>query len=65
LGDSQADNEGMTPASIDVGDELLDDDVSPSLPFLRVHMTLHPANDGSVAPILHDWEQRYTCVPAE
>lgn len=65
LGDSQADNEGMTPASVDVGEELLDDDVSPSLPFLRVHMTLHAASDGSVAPILHDWEQRYTCVPAE
>jgi hypothetical protein len=65
LKDSSGDNLGLPVEAVDVGERLLADDVSAALPFLRVHMTLHPSNDGLVAPVLHDWEQRYTCVPGE
>ncbi len=62
---STADNYGMAPASVDVGAELEAAQVQFSLAYLRVSMTLSPSADGMVAPVLHDWEQRYSCVPAE
>lgn len=67
LKDSSADNYGMDPDDVDVGDALLDANppVSPALSFLRVSMNFHPSTNGAVAPTLHDWEQRFSCVPAE
>jgi F5/8 type C domain len=65
LGTSTADNYGMAPASYDVGAKLEAANVQYSLAFLRVLITLTPSTGGAVAPILHDWEQRYSCVPAE
>jgi hypothetical protein len=65
LADSTGDNYGAAAEAVDVGASLMADDVSASLTFLQISITLHPSSDGSFAPILHDWEQRYSCVPAE
>jgi hypothetical protein len=65
LGDSSLDNYNGTPDSRDVG-TLLEAAKEPfSRAYLRVAMKLFPSANGSFAPILHDWEQRYTCQPAE
>lgn len=65
LKDSTGDNYGAAAETVDVGAKLEADKVAYSLPLLRVSMTLSPSAGGAVAPILHDWEQRYSCVPAE
>jgi F5/8 type C domain len=65
LGDSTKDNFGGMADSRDVG-ALLEAAKQPySSAILQVSMKLYPSADGAVAPILHDWEQRYTCEPAE
>lgn len=65
LGDSSQDNyEGM-PDSRDVGDALEAAQQPFARAHLRVSMTLYPSANGLAAPILHDWEQRYSCEPAE
>jgi hypothetical protein len=65
LGDSTKDNYGGTADERDVG-KLLEAAKQPfSSAFLQISITLYPSANGSVAPILHDWEQRYTCQPAE
>jgi hypothetical protein len=65
LGDSTADNYGGMADSRDVGDALEGAPQSFSLAYLRIAMTLYPSTNGALAPIVHDWEQRYTCEPAE
>jgi hypothetical protein len=65
LGDSTLDNYGGTADSRDVGGFLESAQQLFSLNYLRISMTLYPSASGAVAPILHDWEQRYTCQPAE
>ena len=65
LKDSTSDNYGGAAETIDVGAKLEAEKVAYSLNYLRVSMTLSPSAGGAVAPILHDWEQRYSCVPAE
>jgi len=65
LTDSTADNYGAAAATVDVGAALEAEEELFSLAYLRISMTLSPSAGGAVAPILHDWEQRYSCVPAE
>jgi hypothetical protein len=65
LGDSSLDNYGGTADSRDVGTLLESAEQLFSLEHLRLSITLYPSANGAVAPILHDWEQRYTCQPAE
>jgi hypothetical protein len=65
LKDSTGDNYGAAAEAVDVGAKLEADKVAYSLAYLRVSMTLSPSAGGAVAPILHDWKQRYSCVPAE
>jgi hypothetical protein len=65
LGDSTKDNYGEAADSRNVGDALEAAQQPFSLSYLRVSMTLYPSADGVAAPILHDWEQRYSCEPAE
>jgi hypothetical protein len=65
LGDSNQDNFGGAADSRDVGNALETANQLFSLSRLRISMTLYPSANGAVAPILHDWEQRYTCQPAE
>lgn len=54
-----------TPAYIDVGGILEQNSVSRHLTYLRINMRLVPSSDGSKAPVLHDWEMRYTCDDGE
>src|SRR5262249_12381251 len=65
VSDSTTDNFGGSTEAVDVGSALRADTVSPFLNYLRLQVTLFPTSDGSYAPILHDWDQRYSCVPAE
>jgi|GEM_PF-3014185 len=65
LGDSTLDNYGGTADSRDVGSVLEAAQQLYSFNYLRVSMTLYPSANGSTAPVLHDWEQRYSCQPAE
>jgi hypothetical protein len=65
LVDSNQDNYGQDPQTVDVGAKLTAAGKPNSFPYLRISMTFYPSGDGLFAPILHDWEQRYTCVPAE
>jgi hypothetical protein len=65
LGDSTLDNYGGVADSRDVGDGLESAKELFSLANLRVSLTLYPSSNGLQAPIVHDWEQRYTCEPAE
>jgi hypothetical protein len=53
------------PAYWDVGGKLETAGVSRHLSQVRVNMTLVPSTDGKYAPILHDWEMRYTCEDGE
>jgi hypothetical protein len=54
-----------SPGYKDVGGTLAAAGASRHLQNLRVMITLVPSVDLSKAPVLHDWEQRYTCEPAE
>jgi hypothetical protein len=54
-----------TPAYLDVGGLLEQDSVSRHLTYVRVNIRLVPSSDGSKAPVLHDWEMRYTCEDGE
>lgn len=65
LVDSSSDNFDDEAEWVDVGAALVGADVSSSLFYLRISMRFHPSTGGAVSPILHDWEQRYSCVPAE
>lgn len=65
LGDSTLDNYGGTADSRDVGSLLEASQQLFSLNHLRISMTLYPSANGATAPVLHDWEQRYSCQPAE
>lgn len=49
------------PAFFDVGSILKAAGVSRHYGHVRIEMTLVPSTDGAHAPILHDWEMRYTC----
>jgi hypothetical protein len=49
------------PAYWDVGGTLETAAVSRHYSNVRINMTLAPSTDGKYAPILHDWEMRYTC----
>lgn len=49
------------PAYFDVGGTLETASVSRHYSHVRINMTLKPSTDGQYAPILHDWELRYTC----
>ncbi len=62
---SKSDNYGAGPAQVDVGAKLEASQVQFSLAYLRIAMVLNPSTNGAFAPVLHDWEQRYSCVPAE
>lgn len=53
------------PAYLDVGGLLEDENVSRHQTYLRINITLVPSSDGSKAPVLHDWEMRYTCEDGE
>ena len=65
LGDSMFDNFGGTADSRDVGSLLEASEQLFSLNHLRISMTLYPSANGVTAPVLHDWEQRYSCQPSE
>lgn len=49
-----------TPDFQDVGKALNDAD-SNNRKYLRLIVTFMPSTDGQTAPVLHDWELRYTC----
>jgi hypothetical protein len=53
-----------TPAFKDVGAALNTAHVN-GRNYLRLTIDLSPSNDGQTAPILHDWELRYTCEAAQ
>lgn len=53
------------PEFLDIGGKLAAADVSRHMSNLRISITFHPSSDHAYAPILHDWEQRYTCAPGE
>ena len=53
-----------TPDFQDVGKALRTAN-SNGLNHLRLIITLVPSSDKKTAPILHDWEMRYTCEPAQ
>ena len=60
-------NSNAPPAAVltaDVGAKLLAAQIGPRN-YLRLTMSFTPSADSLVSPILYDWEQRYTCVPAE
>ncbi len=64
LGTSTASNVDVdVPESYDVGTALAAAGAATELGWLRVAITFTPSTDHGVAPILHRWEQRYTCVP--
>lgn len=65
LKDASADNYNLPAESVDVGAKLTAQMVSPYLSYLKVSMRFLPSSGGAVAPILHDWEQRFSCLPAE
>jgi hypothetical protein len=65
LKDETGSNFGGTAFTIDVGAKLVAKPVSPSLSYLRISMTFTPSTGGAVSPTLHDWEQRFSCLPAE
>ncbi len=52
------------PQRVDVGEQLRANGVA-TAPFLQVTMALYPSDDGTVAPVLIDWNQIYDCAPAE
>jgi len=65
LGQSTADVVSpATPAFQDVG-AVLDAAHSNGLEHLRVTINFVPSTGGQFAPILHDWELRYTCEAAQ
>jgi hypothetical protein len=53
-----------TPEFLDVGQALRSAN-SNGLNHLRLIITLLPSTDKKTAPILHAWEMRYTCEPAQ
>jgi hypothetical protein len=53
-----------TPAFFDVGAVLNTNHVN-GRNYLRITVDLIPSADGQTAPVLHDWEMRYTCVAAQ
>jgi hypothetical protein len=65
LKDANASNYGMMAESVDVGKKLATAMISPFFSQLKISMRFRTPTGGSASPILHDWEQRYSCVPAE
>jgi hypothetical protein len=65
LQDTTADNATGAAETVDVGDKLAAVQVSSWLNYLDILMTFYPGAMNAVSPILHDWDQRYRCVPAE
>jgi hypothetical protein len=64
LGSSTADvKKPANPVQIDVGAALDSGNISKNFTNLRILMKLNPSTDGLSAPVLHDWEMRYTCEP--
>jgi hypothetical protein len=62
LGSSAGDVVSPTaPETIDVGAKLVNAGVSKNLVNLRILVKLVPSTDGLTAPVLHDWQMRYTC----
>jgi hypothetical protein len=62
LGSSSGDTVAPNPAeAIDVGSVLVAAGVSKNLQNLRILVKLVPSTDSLTAPILRDWEMRYTC----
>ena len=62
LGTSSGDTVSPNPAeAIDVGSALVAAKVSKNLVNLRILVKLVPSTDSLTAPVLHDWEMRYTC----
>jgi len=53
-----------TPAFKDVG-AVLDTAHVNGRDYLRLVIDFVPSNDGQTAPVLHDWELRYTCEAAQ
>jgi uncharacterized lipoprotein len=53
------------PEAIDVGAKLTAAGLSRHLANLRVIVNFFASTDKKYAPILRDWEMRYTCAPAE
>jgi hypothetical protein len=61
-------NTVVSPAAAeykDVGAALVAAGQSRNYNNLRIMVTFNPSTDKTYAPFLHDWEQRYTCEPAE
>jgi hypothetical protein len=66
LGESTATAVSPTaPAYLDVGGLMEQNSVSRHQTYMRVIIRLVPSSDGSKAPVLHDWEMRYTCEDGE
>jgi len=62
LGSSSGDTVSPNPAeAIDVGSKLVAAKISKNLVNLRILVKLVPSTDSLIAPVLHDWEMRYTC----
>jgi hypothetical protein len=53
------------PEYADVGGALDAASTSRHLTYLRMIVSLIPSTDSLYAPLLHDWEMRYTCEPDE
>jgi hypothetical protein len=53
------------PEAKNVGTALAASDQAESFEHLRVTITLIQSTDGLVAPVLHDWQMDYRCVPRE
>lgn len=71
LGTSQADvAPPASPEFYDVGAALdaaglAGQSVSRHMRYVRITIGFNPSADGMHAPVLHDWEMRYTCKPGE
>jgi hypothetical protein len=63
LGSSSGDTVSPNPPeTIDVGAKLDAAGISKNLVNLRILVKLVPSTDGLTAPVLHDWQMRYTCT---
>jgi hypothetical protein len=65
LGESS--NDIVSPAQPDFFDvkDVLDQANQNGLNHLRMTVTFNPSTNALYAPVLHDWEMRYTCVAAQ
>ncbi|MEY4547917.1 MAG: hypothetical protein RL685_4112 [Pseudomonadota bacterium] len=65
LGESS--NDIVSPAQPDFLDvkDVLDQAKQNGLNHLRMTITFNPSTNALYAPVLHDWEMRYTCVAAQ